>query len=548
MLRRLALFAADVHPEMIPALSPVLVTDATFFDAHFFHEQAVLLSHHLGKLDRPTQTLVHRLLEQGPPRPEGQTNEEWRRHVDYLRWLWLAVNPVEHLTEAEQAKWNALVESRGVPDHPFFLGWHGPFEVVEMEPNVADADRLRIAWQSGGAADLVAVLRAEARWWTPLADLIGEDPEGFLSLAPILGPEDGERLLPYFESYERLLQTQSDPQFATVAFTWEPLLELMERVAAADLRGAPGTAREVARLIDSGVANARNPIPAQLLDRATAVTVNLLDTLAQPLDTDPQQGGQIGRNHQLNHPAGAAADAFMRCVWQALYLATDEQRRLPAQAAPWIAAALKRGWGGLEMRHAFGEFWFVLEWGEPGWLAAHVQGIWPAGADLGSSNARRAFLYGILGSREWRRSALEALRPVIREAIGDLAKREPEYFDEHGLAEPFVRLLVRGWLYDVDGFGLDGLVGEFVQAAPDAERSRFVGLLGREHRVSDSADAVDFPTTSGKTRRVLAASMYRTGSGAALRGEERGAQRVLLMEARHKRITSQGGTPSRSID
>jgi hypothetical protein len=193
----------------------------------------------------------------------------------------------------------------------------------------------------------------------------------------------------------------------------------------------------------------------------------------------------------------------MHAVWQQLYLATADERCLPEAARTRIAAALERGWGGLELRHAFGEFWFVLEWGEPGWFAANAGRVWPEGDGQADANVRRAFLYGYLyhgyrGGRQWSRSVLRALVPMFREGVRDLARDRPLYFDEHQFVEPFVHRLALGWLHDVEGFGIDGLLGEFLAAAPDQERARFVRLLGRLYRVTAAGDAVDFESTTRK--------------------------------------------------
>ena len=157
---------------------------------------------------------------------------------------------------------------------------------------------------------------------------------------------------------------------------------------------------------------------------------------------------------------------------------------------------MSRGWGGLELRHALGEFWFVTQWGEPGWLVQHASHLWPPADQPGASNARRAFLFGYLQAYQWSKSTFELLIPLYRDVVRDLARQQREYLDEHYLIESFVRHLVLGWLHDVEGF--NGVLDEFLASAPDAERARFVRLLGREHLMAKGQDGVDFEATTRK--------------------------------------------------
>ncbi len=133
------------------------------------------------------------------------------------------------------------------------------------------------------------------------------------------------------------------------------------------------------------------------------------------------------------------------------------------------------------MRHALGEFWFVLDWGEPGWLAAHSGQLWPENTDNATINARRAFLLGFLNASQWSRKPLSAIQLMFADGINDLARIEPEYFDGFGDSNRFVQYLVYGWLYDIDGYSFDGLLGDFVGTVPDVERTRFVRILGRTY-------------------------------------------------------------------
>lgn len=338
------------------------------------------------------------------------------------------------------------------------------------------------------------MLRASGAAWGPIVEMIREDPASLLSLAPLLDSQDGERLVSYFSAYESIL----DSEGVTTGLNWVPLIDLMKRISAGDPAGVRWTSSQMASLVDRGVTSEYNPIPAELLDSALQVTARLIEVFATPLTTEPDYGGRVGLNDQLNSTAGKAADAFMRTVWQKLFLTTDQPQLLPPEARERIANALESGWGGLELRHALGEFWYVLGWGEPGWLATYFERIWPLGDDWAATNARRAFLFGFLQARQWSRPMLQALRPMFADVVQDVGREHPLYLDERQLAEPFVKHLVFGWLYELVGFGFDGLLGDFVNVAPDAIRAAFVRQLGSQYRVSDGGDEPDISSTEAR--------------------------------------------------
>lgn len=494
LLRRLGLSVLASHPELIPLVQKPLFAESDFQEYDLFHELAVLLYRRFHDLDEGVTSLVHRVIAQGPSRLSNQSDEDWQEYRNWFRSRWLAVVPSGEWTEEERA-WAEALDVSDIPEEMrFFRAWHGSFEQVEREVEGVDEPALRAAWSSGGASGLVATLRAMPGSWWPIADLIRQNPAEMLQLAPELKAEDGERLITYVSAYENVL----DSTTALAGFDWIPLLELMERIIADCPAKNPRTCGQMASLIDRGITSTHNPIPTESLHRALTITAQVLGSLAHPLETDPDAGGRVRLGDQLNEPAGKAADAFMRCVWQMLFLAVDETRHLPAEASAWIDKALEDGWGGLEMRHALGEFWFVLEWGEPGWLSRHADDLWPQSDEMASIHARRAFLFGFLQARTLSQAALEALQRMFVDAILDLNRDDRMYLDDEQFGGRFAQSVVYGWLYDVDQFDFDGLLGEFLGVASDTLRAEMVRQLGGLYRLSENGNATDIQATEAK--------------------------------------------------
>jgi hypothetical protein len=303
--------------------------------------------------------------------------------------------------------------------------------------------------------------------------MVADDPQGLLLLAQQFGSADAHRLVPYFEGYISTLRSTSG-----VTFDWQPLVELIERIVPNLTTADSGVAQVVSNLISQGVGASANPIPDELHERCIAAMATVVETFATPLSTDPEGEGRIGLHHQINHAAGCASDAFMRCLWALWVLRRDDGRSLPPVVREPVEASLANDWGGIEFRHALGEFWFVLEWWEPGWLAAHIDHVWPDGDAHRAINARRTFFFGFLFSETVPLPALASLAEMFGDAVLDFGNEHKSYFDETRLVEPFVHLLTIAWLHDLPGYGFDGVMGAFLDSAPDDVRSAFVRRLG----------------------------------------------------------------------
>jgi hypothetical protein len=496
LLQRLALHCATVQPELVTLLGRPVVTPELMLRDEAFHEVAVLVSKRFGDLDPESRSRVHQIVRSGP---YVDQDDETGLHRDRWRWRWLAIIPGEHQTAEERSWWKALSQKFGFPDEPFFMSWTTrpqAWEMVEDEQaETVEPDPIRAALQSGGPEALLTALRTNGGGAVSLKQLVQDDPQGLLALAPLLRPEDGYLLSWFLDAYESLLRDKS-----AVTFDWSPLIALIQRLASVSSKEMSSVAIELGHLVSSGTASDHNPIPVELLGSTIEAMAAVISNFAKPLGALGEDD-LLRRDHQLNNPAGASADAFMRCIWRKLILASNEELRLPYESLAWITAALDAGWGGREMRHALGEFWFVLRWTDPSWLGAHVDQLWPQGDDPSVVNARHAFLHGFLQASQWTSCALLALRPMFADAIHDLSLDRSIHLDRAELKQALARYLVLGWLYEVEGYDFDGLIGQFVEAAPDADRARFVRQLGRTHRFKRDDSAVDLEDTRERRER-----------------------------------------------
>jgi hypothetical protein len=295
-----------------------------------------------------------------------------------------------------------------------------------------------------------------------------------LALAPKVSRHDFPNAWPYLDSYRELMKERR-------AFAWLPLIDMIERLTAGLADSGRDTEWAVSDLLRDGLANREFGVPSDLLDRTLAAAAGLLDRLATPLEQGLPEVKDL-EFHQLNDPAGRAADSFMLYVWRKAVEAGDENRRIPGEAYRWIERALSEGWGGIELRHAFGQYIRTLEWWQPGWLLKNIERLWPEGDSDAEVNARVAFFDGYLwDSVRLAGDVMRALVPQYRQVIPDVASNTPIHLGERDLRQQFANHIVIGWIWDLDGFGFDGLLGELLEVAPDELRAHLVWFMGKEY-------------------------------------------------------------------
>jgi hypothetical protein len=283
----------------------------------------------------PRTPLIGRQAGIAAARWPGASVELQQLYELQFRWRWLQLVPPEHHTEQERMWLEEGVKVFGHPPEPFFLSWRTPSSPLVVSGEASESQRhpLQAAWEDGGARVLAVGFRETEGWGSGIADLVRRDPEKLLELAPHIGPEDGERIASFLSGYESVLEREPEKPFS-----WEPLLELVERVVerASEL---PQTVTATARLLRTGITSNSKGLSQDLLDRAMTAMAKAVDALVQPVDGDSRLSESMD---QLNDPAGAAANAFMLSLWRWLELLTDTPR-IPEAAQPWITAALDKG-------------------------------------------------------------------------------------------------------------------------------------------------------------------------------------------------------------
>ena len=474
LLRRLALHALVESPENIAKVQTPVFTDTFFWNPRHFHELMLLLNRRFGDLSENQKDLVHRFIKEGPPATEDESSDEYQRRVDDWRWHLLAALPTEHQTDEEQKWHQEFRETRGDPEEPFFHTYFR-FGFGAMLPEEDDRD-LRQARQRGMRA-LLDELRESGGIWYGLRELVQDDPDGMLELADILEAQDLDHLWPYFEAY-------SDVMKVGIAFRWAPLIGFAERLAEQSGRGQTGLST-VSRLLRDGLSNETAGVPDDFLDRSFGVLFRILHNTYISLETglsDDQRGGY----HQLNSVSGEAADALMLCIYRKTRKEQGETRQIPSIAQEWLSKGLRDGWGGVELRHAVGQFLRLLDWCEPGWARTNLQHILPAGDQPAALNARRSLLNGYLSDSRLVPSLMKSLVPLYREAVPDTGRDRPVMLDERMAVRPLALHIVVGWIWGIDGFGLDGLLGELLAGASDDVRGHIVWFLGGEYEKADA--------------------------------------------------------------
>ena len=468
LLRRLALHALLRVPALLQAVKMPLFKSESFFSPGSFHETAQLLHEQFSEMTAAQQSLVHRLIELGPSRPNSRPSTEWQQIIDSWRWHYLWVIPEEHLTAAEHDYRAALSASRLPPEELFFLAYSSPVtswgDSGGFEPAVTLAEE--------GILGLLTKLRAHDVSWESLGTLVRSDPEGMLELAQYLDRTDFERCGPFLNAYEELMKGET-------AFSWAPFLQLAERIVP-EPPGAPDMPEwAVARLLKEGITNRASGIPDNALARSLCVVLRLIEGLTRPL-TSELTGTADLTTEQLNTAAGQAADALMYYLWRrGVALERGAARVVPADVSDCVTKALNEGWGGIEMRHALGQYYRWLEWYQPGWVATHMSSLVPTGASVFATNAKTAFLQGYLCVSQLLFPVMTTLVPLYRDAL-ESANSDTSSYMARMNADLLAEHILVGWLDDIEGFRQEELLSLFWRTADDRSLDHAAWFLWRQ--------------------------------------------------------------------
>ena len=354
-----------------------------------------------------------------------------------------------------------LTSQRGSPPDPMFLrsqpvvSWGTPRGSIDLQAALQQ-----------GPSEAVSELQRAGDAWEQLRGAVLQEPGRLTTLAPYFSEDDYPHLWTYFAGYAEALKQSDAP------FSWTPLIGLAARIATAPLGSQDHVLVTMAWLLHDGLRQSKNPIPHDLMDQILAIATALLTERATPLDA----GDAINDfdTHQLNSAAGVAATLFMVWLWHALE--TDDgklTRGWPLDTASKIAAALEGAWGGIEMRYAMGEFAWLLEWCEPGWVAGHLTDVALPPAHPQSA---RAFSRGYLRSEHLDQHVMREMLGVYRSLIPRVADNGADHQDDL-LSRKVIGHIVAGWSVDLVGFDLEGLLGELHAALSDELRGEIARLM-----------------------------------------------------------------------
>lgn len=477
LLVRLVLHNVRSQPELLEKLDSPAITFERVFEHGLFHELMLLLRDRFAALPEDQQDAVHRAVREGPPAIEGDSEGDRQGRLDGWRRRLLRKIPIEN-QNAEETQWRT--ELGIIPDdtdESFFLMYSTTAWVAETvdEPDLS-------AVLAEGIENLLSYLREEPGRWRGLRQLVRDNPQEILGLTIHFEPHDFAKLTYFLEAY-------GDLAMSDVSFSWGPLIALSERMVAAPQTPGEYHFSAVTRLLRNGLGTAPDVqgVPVDLRERAVDICARVLDQESIPLAVGLPEDRESS-SHQLNSAAGEAADALL---W---YVESETSRSvagqgIPASVAKYVKVAVDEGWGGLEMRHALGQFAVRLEWFEPGWTEENLNSLFPDGDDLELSlNARRAFVNGYL-RRQPTRGMIETLRPMYREVIPDTGREKPLYLDERRLTRsPFLQHVLIGWIWDLEGFGPDGLLGQLQNVADDEALAEIVSFLGSEYANSSDEE------------------------------------------------------------
>ena len=458
--RRLGIYATSQRESLSQTLSDVISRPRLLRRIAGYIEFKVALRERFADLSLQARQAIHRLVEQGPTIRDA-SEQDARRLLTSWRWRLLNAIPPDMRTERER-RWYEEIES----EHEQPSGTMTKSSAWEAT-STPTSELIRAAEQ--GHSALLTHLRSSREQWVHVEQLVRRDPDEMLTFCRLLREDDFPDAFSYFSAYLSLVKDG-------VTFAWRPLVELCERLSPDPPADRGGVSWAVSWLLCDGLSNRDFGIPVDLLGRTLAVVIRIIDGLFTPLSRGVERPDLTV--HQLNDPAGRAADGLLFYIWRS-NVADPRSRHIPDDAASYLQRALDDAWGGVELRHAIGNYVNILEWCEPGWLRAHMDSLWPASGTDEASNARVAFWNGYLWTPQLGAEVMISLTRQYSAVLRAFSGDNNPYLGERQLLERLAEHLVIGWLRDVKGFSFNDLLGEFVQTAPDALRAHAVWFMQR---------------------------------------------------------------------
>ncbi len=501
LFRRLALFVLTEKPYFISRVDSDRVLPPDIFDYHAYHEQMRFLRIRFLELPNALQTRVHKSVSAWQDQAEVSDHRELDERL-MRAWLVLNVLPIDVLTERERIQKEVLDNRFGPPEHPLFLSYSSG--LLEPARAPATALDLQMQYEQEGLDGLLDMLRHPDKFfqldwpfeadllWGELAANIVKDPNKYLTIAARLELDDFPAAWRYLHAYEEASRQGE-------MFPWKPLVDACYRLAH-DSKSSHAYL-SLARLIRRAAWDRTNPVEIQDLDVLEQAAVTILGKTATPLSSASSISNGLPE-HQLNSAAGASADAVMGILHKRTLESSNDQEmitpfperiRLHPASERIVNHGVDTGWGGLELRFAIGEHLPLLLWAYPGWLKERLSKLLPcsldAAADLG---AWRGFWSGYLETRHLYELIMSLLCEAYAIVTADSLSSVPRILTStDNLGTPrgaLARHLSVAWLRGYQGFGLDGILGTYVEHASDETRAKLTRQLVGALREANSTE------------------------------------------------------------
>lgn len=393
LFRRLSLFVLARFGS-IEQVADALVDGALIDDVNGWHEYAELLRARFGDLDPAQREPILALIAAGPDRElttfqqeQGITEEQLEIRRRYWRLERYAL-VAEHLDGDAKAEYESLLAEFGEPDHPTFHSvfshWSGPTSPYSVEQVL-----------EMGAAGTLEALRAWEPEYGPekpspeglgriLEGAVEKDAQGFAEIATEFAP-----LAP---DYVRgLLGGLAKAAKEKTAFSWEPVLDLCERVVAAEPEASGDEVdaptnwlrRTTVSLLSDGLNKSEAEIPI-----AERVRVwQIIETCLSDPDPAPERDeGHEPATVAINSVRGEALHAAIRyALWVERALEVGESFE-GIESVPEFAAAVDRCLDpsverSLAIRAVLGQWFVQFVRMDEEWATSLVPNLFPAGSE-----------------------------------------------------------------------------------------------------------------------------------------------------------------------
>lgn len=488
LFSRLALFvlARFGSPQQV---ADALADEALIDDVNVWHEYAELLRTRFGDLDDAQKGSILALIGAGPDlelttakEERGITEEQLELRRRYWRLEHYALI-ADHLDGEARAEYEHLLAEFGKPEHPTFHSvvthWSGPTspysveELMEMGP-AGTLEALR-AWEPEDGPENPS----PEGLGRILEGAVAKDAQGFAEIATefaALAPDYVRGLLGGLDKAAK----------EKAVFSWEPVLDLCERVAAA----APGPnegegdaptnwlRRTVVSLLSDGLNESEAEIPFAERARVWQIIEACLD------DPDPSPDRDEG-----NEPATVAINSVRgEALHAAVRYALWVERALEAEKSfegigslPEVVAAVDRRFDptverSLAIRAVLGQWFVQFVRMDEKWARSLVPKLFPIDDEAASFFSAAWNAYVVFNP------AYIAVFEVLHESY-DLAVDRFEEVDENRYIAGNPREHLGEHLFylrfnDVIDLAPDGVFARFWRVAPVEIRKRAIRNVG----------------------------------------------------------------------